>query len=605
MIPRAAQQGLDAAETFMGLEPIERAWLAGEFEPVLLKRGDVLIREGEASDSLYIVICGRFAVTVGSRTSPIAEIGPNQPIGEIGFLAGGQRTATVTALRDSQVLRLGRQQFDRLSEKLPTIWRTLTISLARRIGVANARHTMSPYPRPRTIAVIPAGRSHLPARFVDMLSTVFARNATTRTVRADDLQTLLPSSGLLDSSEATRTLNALETAYDYVLFIADDTLTPWSETAIRQADMVLATALHAADVKPNALERLAANLLPSGAQRLVLLHEKHGTITQTRRWLEGREIAMHHHVALDEVGDFERLFRFISGTARGLVACGGGALCAAHIGLYKALIECGISFDMMGGTSGGAAMTAAFALGKDPDDVDRATHEMFVTNKSMRRYTWPLYSLVDHTQFDAQLSRHFGGIDIEDLRIPYFAVSANLSSHKIHAIRRGPLWQAVRASSSIPGLLPPFYTTEGEMLVDGALMDNVPIGAMRQLKSGPNVVVSFNVPKLERFDVNYSALPSRGELLISLLNPFRRRELPSAPGIASVLMRAMLANRSDFESHLSSDDLLLVPPCPERIGLLDWQRHGELKDATYRWARDEIPRLAVSGHPALASLAMR
>jgi NTE family protein len=128
---------------------------------------------------------------------------------------------------------------------------------------------------------------------------------------------------------------------------------------------------------------------------------------------------------------------------------------------------------------------------------------------------------------------------------------------------------------------------------------------MRQLKGGPNVVVSFHVPKLERFDVNYSALPSRGELLISLLNPFRRRELPSAPGIASVLMRAMLANRSDFESQLGSDDLLLVPPCPERIGLLDWQRHGELKDATYRRARDEIPRLAVSGHPALASAAIR
>jgi NTE family protein len=438
-----------------------------------------------------------------------------------------------------------------------------------------------------------------------MLSNVFARNAATRTVRADDVQALLPSGGQLESSEATHALNALEMSYDYVLFIADDTLTPWSKTAIRQADTVLATALHATDVETNALERLAADLLPIEARRLVLLHERHKTITQTRRWLEGREIAMHHHVALDEVGDFERLFRFINGTARGLVACGGGALSAAHIGLYKALIERGISFDMMGGTSGGAAMTAAFALEKDPDDVDRATHEIFVTNKSMRRYTWPLYSLVDHTQFDAQLTRQFGGIDIEDLWIPYFAVSANLSSHKMYAIRRGPLWQAVRASSSIPGLLPPFYTADGEMLVDGALMDNVPIGAMRQAKGGSNVVVSFNVPKPEFFDVNYCALPSRGELLISMLNPFRRRKLPSAPGIASVLMRAILANRSDFKSQLGSDDLLLVPPCLERIGLLDWQRHGELKDATYRWARDEIPRLALSGHPALASVAMR
>jgi NTE family protein len=109
------------------------------------------------------------------------------------------------------------------------------------------------------------------------------------------------------------------------------------------------------------------------AQRLVLLHEarahhRHGA------WLAKRNIAMHHHVALDDVGDVERLYRFINGTAAGLVACGGGAYCAAHIGLYKALTQSGLVFDIMGGTSGGGAMTAAFAMGADPDDVDRATH---------------------------------------------------------------------------------------------------------------------------------------------------------------------------------------------------------------------------------------
>jgi predicted acylesterase/phospholipase RssA len=171
-------------------------------------------------------------------------------------------------------------------------------------------------------------------------------------------------------------------------------------------------------------------------------------------------------------------------------------------------------------------MTAAFALGEDPDNVDRAMHEIFVTKKGMRHYTWPRYSLVDHTHFDAQLMRHFGSTDIEDLWIPYFAVTANLSRYAVRAIRCGPLWQAVRATGSVPGLLPPFYTANGEMLVDGALMDNVPIGVMQQLKSGPNVVVSFKVPKLERFDVDYRALPSRGELIASILNPFRRRVLP-------------------------------------------------------------------------------
>ena len=97
--------------------------------------------------------------------------------------------------------------------------------------------------------------------------------------------------------------------------------------------------------------------------------------------------------------------------------------------------------------------------------------------------------------------------------IPYFAVSTNLSSYDLHRHRQGDLWAAVRASGSIPVLLPPYYTEDGHMLVDGAILDNVPIRVMHELKSGPNVVISFEVPKLQRFEVDYRSLPGRGALL--------------------------------------------------------------------------------------------
>ena len=50
-----------------------------------------------------------------------------------------------------------------------------------------------------------------------------------------------------------------------------------------------------------------------------------------------------------------------------------------------------------------------------PDEVDRATHDIFVTNKAMRRYTWPRYSLLDHVHYDRQLANYYAGTDIEDL----------------------------------------------------------------------------------------------------------------------------------------------------------------------------------------------
>jgi NTE family protein len=560
----------------------------------------VLVRQGEVADALYVVVTGRFLVTVDGRRQALAELGPGQPIGEIAFLAGGVRTATVTALRDSLVLRLGRAEFEELSSKSPSIWRTLTVALAKRVATANVSRAPPPDPRPRTVTIIRAGASELPPAFIVGLTRAFRRSNRTILVRPEMAKAVLPESVRIDSVEATRALNSLEAKCDYVLFIAEPELTPWSEKAIRQADLVLAVGMHKANEEPNALERLASELLPPDAQRLVLLHDTHGAISGTARWLKPRNIAMHHHVALDNVGDVERLYRFINGSALGLVACGGGAYCAAHVGLYKALLQQGLTFDIMGGTSGGGAMTAAFAMGSNPDDIDRATHEIFVTNKAMRRYTWPRYSLLDHAHYDRQLAKYYAGTDIEDLWIPYFCISTNLSSYDLHRHRRGDLFSAVRASGSVPVLLPPYYTEDGQMLVDGAILDNVPVRVMHELKSGPNIVVAFEVPKLQRFEVDYKSLPSRAALLKALVNPFGRSSLPRAPGVGSVLLRSMMANRQDFERELRADDLLLVPPVPQDMGVLDWHRHTELMDRTYRWGMREVQRLMTEGHAALA-----
>jgi NTE family protein len=596
MKPRAPQHGLDGVEIFSDLDETERARLAAELDTLALKRGEALVRQGETADALYIVVTGRFAVTVDGRRPAIAELGPGQPVGEIAFLAGGVRTATVTALRDSVVLRLGRAEFEALSVKSPGMLRTLTVTLARRLAEANIAHAPPPDPRPRTIAIIRAGDSKVPDGFVGRLMEVFGRAHRTIMVRAETVAELLPAGVRVDSAEATRVLNALEASHDYVLFLAEPEPSPWSERAIRQADLVLRVGLGGADPEPNALERLAAELVPADGHRLVLLHPTRGPISGTARWLQRRSIAMHHHATLDGPAGIERLYRFINGSALGLVACGGGAYCAAHIGLYKALVQSGLAFDIVGGTSGGGAMTAAFAMGLDPDAIDRATHDIFVTNGAMRRYTWPRYSLLDHVHFDRQLANHYAGVDIEDLWIPYFAVSTDLSSYDLHRHLRGDLWTAVRATGSVPVLLPPYYTEDGRMLVDGALLANVPVRVMHELKSGPNVVISFRVPKIERFAVDYRALPGRSELVKLLATRFLRGALPPAPSVATVLMRSLMANGQDFERHLRPDDLLLVPPLPQDLGILDWHRHTELVDHTYRWGLHEMARLRAEGH---------
>jgi len=589
VLPSEAQ-AMAEIDLFSGLTETERRALGERAALRTLHRGDALMRQGEAPDALYVLVSGRLAVTIEGRREPLSEIGPGQPVGEIAFLTGGPRTATVTAMRDSLVLGLSRAEFDALVDGHPGIWGALTRTLAERLAAAtsSAAGGAHPAPRPRTVCVIAAGTGTIDPRFVAMLSEALGDGSGCAVLSRETVRALLGSDGALDGPEAIARLNTLEAAHEHVLLVTDGDASPWTEKAIRHADLVLAVASHADDPVPNAVERLAARFVTPDATRLVLLHPTRAKVSGTSRWLAGRRIAMHHHVALDRTGDVERLVRFINGTALGFVAAGGGALAAAHTGVYKALTEAGLAFDIMGGTSAGAALAAAFLLDAPPDEIDQKFGEMFVTNRALRRYTLPRYGLLDHTVFDAELKRLYGTVEIEDLWLPFFAVSTNLSRFCVACHRTGPLWRAIRASSSIPVLLPPVYTEDGDMLVDGCLLDNVPVKTMHELKDGPNVVVGLKAPALDRFEVDYEALPSRVALMRLVLNPLRRDRLPEAPGLVTVLMRALMANRRDYLRDLSAEDLSLVPPIPDRTGFLDWHRHRELLDAAHAWTRREL-----------------
>ena len=583
-------------DIFAGLDASARSQVLAGLETRRLARGTVLIREGERADQIFVVLSGRFVVTRQDRVEPLNEIGAGQTIGEIAFFAGGVRTATVTALRDSLVLCLAQAEYERLAERLPGLQRTVTAVLARRLADASAGRHAPRDPRPRTIALIGVGGRPVGEAFSKSLREALGRTGKILWLDRAAVTTLLGAQVDFEIATTTERLNALERAYDTLIYVADAEPNGWSLTCIRQADLALLVAHHADDPAPNALEAAVTELLPAAQRRLVLLHPERGEIQGTARWLAHRDVAMHHHVALDQPEDTARLVRFLHGTAVGLVAGGGGAFCVAHVGVYQALMEAGWAFDMLGGTSGGSAMTAAFAMGASPADITAAIAEAFVANKAMRRYTIPRYGLIDHTHYDAQLMTLYGERLIEDLWLPWFSVSTNLSSNHLHLHRTGLLWQAVRASSAIPVLLPPFYTAEGEMLVDGGLIDNVPIEVMHGLKDGPNVVLSLEAPKLVHYHVNYAALPSRGALLKALLNPLRgTSSLPPAPGIGTVLLRALVAHRRDYERHLRADDLHLKPPLPPEMGLLDWHRHRELTKAAHAWALEQLRSLKAPG----------
>lgn len=594
---------LASVATFRDLPPEILRSLESRLQPLPVQRGTTIVRQSENADALYVVVSGRFAVEIDGHDEPVAEISQGSTIGEIAFFAGGVRTATVRAIRDSVVVRLTRDDFDAIAGTSPGLWTALTSTLADRLATETRRRAdiernsrfARTHPRPRTIVVIGACDGCIPPAFLSAFIDAAKARIGTIVVSSNtihDARRLLGKESV-NSDDLSEPLNALESRFDTVVFIADPKLSAWSEKAIRHADQLLVVAGPLGDpvgspVPVSELEQFALSLHRPASRRLVLVHRRKGVVQGTRYWLAGREPAMHHHVAMGDVEDVARLWRFLRGEALGFVACGGGAYCAAHVGIYRAFREANVGFDLVGGTSGGAAMAATFAQDFDPFDIDAGVHRMFIEGRAMSRYTLPRYGLLDHTHFDAHLEKEYGGIRIEDLWKPYFAVSADLSIYEPEVHRSGHVWRAIRASAAIPGLLPPFYTDDGRMLVDGSVIANVPIETMHRLKSGPNVVVSFDAPESQRFSVDYTTLPKRSELIWRSFNPLTRRTLPQAPSAATVLVRSLMANRGHFERHLTPDDWLLVPPMPADMGALDWRRHSEIMESAYTYARSAI-----------------
>ena len=596
-----------ATAIFRGLTDDQVAAVWSQAKVVNLVRGNVLFRQNSPSDTIYIVLSGRFEVWIEGRNQAISEIGVSELIGETGFFSGASRNATLIAARDSVVLALDRQSFERVAREVPAIYQTLLGALARRLAEISSRDpTESRVGVARTIAIVAGDSAPVPESFMERFGRVIVAGGKGLLLTQDLIRDRFPNRAL-DDPAVLNWLNTVENEYELIAYQTDNTLTPWTAKSIRQADQVLIVCAGDTPHGLNAAETFAFATHPPARRRLVRLHQhRTGWVTGTAAWLRDREVAMHHHIALEDDRDFKRLHRFLTGRALGFVAAGGGGFGPAHIGVQKAFAERGVIFDMLGGTSVGAAVLGAFAMSLTPEEVDRATHDIFVISKGFKRYTFPRYALLDHTRFDDALRRQFRGVNIEDAWHPYFAVAALLedASHEgPYLIRSGPLWKAARASGSLPAVLPPLLTDDGRMLVDGGIVDNIPLRPMIALKTGPNLVVHFGSRgRVQRFDVDYMNIPGRWQLMRRLLTPAGRRNLPQVPGPVSVLLRCFVMNQNPDRLPAGPHDLVLPVPALPGASFLDFDRHSEVFEAAYRWCSSLIDELGEKGDPALAAI---
>ena len=374
-----------------------------------LVRGQMLVAQGEPSDALFVVLHGALAVRRTGDHAPIAELRAGELVGEIGFFANMPRTADVIAIRDTSVLVLTRAAYQDLAEDAPAIVEELLAALARRFARETARLTaLRAAPKVRTVALIEGGSAPAPAAFDRRMREGLAAIGA-EIVDPARLDAMFPGRAL-DASEITDWLNRIELTTPLVVYLGHGEASAWTRKAIRQADLVLfvchgdAPRRRADGYRSFRLQGPSGVGAPAGSHSRAAQRRSRGTAA----WLARLPCFMHHHVALEDQVDIDSLIRFMSGRAVGFVAAGGGSFGSAHVGIYKALRERGVVFDIFVGTSVGSAMAAGFAKNLEAEALERGTHEIFVKSRSFRRPTWPRYSLLDHKAFDRALADQYG-----------------------------------------------------------------------------------------------------------------------------------------------------------------------------------------------------
>lgn len=564
--------------------------LLAAVEPLALVRGQTLYRQGEPGDSLHIVLTGRLVVQIDHEQGPqvLAHTHPGECVGEMALLTGEPRAASVLAMRDSTLAVLRRPAFDQVIAQHPAAVTQLARMIVRRVSGARRADDRQRGDN-RVIMLAPHTPQFDTRAFARRLQVALLRHGSVQRLDADAVRARFPHA-LPRASETMRVtsqagleqfLDDCEREHDFLLLEADGELTDWTLKCLGYADRVLLFTEHTALDSVSVMERhLRRN--PALPVDLVLLHAAGSDPHDTRRWLEPRPSMRHFHLSWRGSEGFNRLARFLANRSISLVLAGGGARGFAHLGVIRALREAGVPIDAVGGTSFGALACTGLARAVEDEFFFEEMRHAFADERPLDDYTAPVVSLVRGERLDQILQERLN-IAIEDLWLPFFAVSTNLSRNQIMVHDRGPLWRAIRASVSLPGVLPP-VVWEQDLLIDGGVLNNLPVDVMRDRMPGRVIAVNLAVEQEYRLRSNH--VPSAVAYLRSRLLPWS--EPLEAPTLAKVILKTTtLASRKETEAARRLADLYLNPALGG-FDLLDWGKLHDIVEVGYHSAKPAI-----------------
>ncbi|MGB0099847.1 MAG: MDR family MFS transporter/patatin-like phospholipase family protein [Nocardioides sp.] len=541
--PTTGQSPTDLSDVpmFDALPLESRSLLESASRLVGVPAGSWLIREGDPPGAAYVVRRGRLEVFVGERL--VRELGPGDVLGELALLTGEPRSAGVRARRDSTVLEVSRMAFEAAIATDLTASRFVLTQVVERLRTAEGRPERQAPVQPSVVAVV---GTH-PGSGAEEVAEVL-RQRLSQHVRVVASRALEPEG--LDRAEADN---------DRVLLVADGaeggSEQDWRDFCLRQADAVVLVSQ--ADSEAQVLGSAPALVKQPD---LVLLGPDPGP-HQRAAWVAATDAWQLTLVEGELVPGLRALADRLAGRSLGLVLAGGGARAFAHLGVLRELADAGLHVDRVTGSSIGAVVAALHASGLASDELEDVCYAEWVRRRPFSDWRLPTHSLAKGDRVREALVRAFGADTVlEGLPRQLHVVSTDLVARTREVHRRGLLVDAVGASVRLPVLFAPIPDASGRLLIDGGVLDNLPVDLLTERHEGPVVAV------------NISMGGSGG-------GGRTRTGPPRIPALGETLLRTMMIGSGGAVAAARSEGAWVLTPPTLGVGLLEFHQLDRMIEA--------------------------
>ncbi len=560
---------LSRLELFEGIKKEDLFPFVDAFIVKTVAAGDVVFHAGDESSSMCIVQQGRLGIYSQlplSAANQLATVSVGESVGEMGMIRKDKRSAEVVALRQSKLLFIDEALFERLCHAYPSILLKLSQILSDRIENANKSKK---------------SRKHQAQTFSLCVLNIEEKE------KNDFLQAMLLAFDQLSMSVKVVTdrvelayLSQLEQRYQCIIFCSDEYQLDFFAENINYSDEILLLN----NSESLAITAPTQSILSKHSARLPIKHFiiHHDNILVEKNY-NFQDIACDiYHIRSAKDADLRRFVRLVTNQAIGVVLAGGGAKGFGHIGAMKALAEMNVEYDVIAGTSMGAIVAGVMAQEQSIDEIITLFEAFFLGKNPIGDWTLPSLSLAKGQRLDNSLKKGFGQRKIEHLWCTFFCIASGLNSAKTNVLDKGLLWKAIRASISLPGILPPIEI-DGELMVDGGMLNNLPVDIMKM--RGIKKVIAIDLQESDYWGAEFTQLNLQPTFLQRIRNLFMRRESPT---LLNILMRSAILGGSSFAmQRLSEADYPIKLPL-DHYGLLEWKSLHDIIDIGYQHVKEQL-----------------